>query len=110
MAHPPGESNDEVLRLDFDRHLMAQFQGSVVTSDTATIQHLEAAEIVLAVRIVVRREGDEAVDTPHDLDLLLRRHGGNARGDVDAPVAGEASSERIVQLADSRCQIHTLLM
>ena len=71
---------------------------------------LEAAEIVLAVRVVVRREGDEAMNAPHDLDLLLRRHGGNARGDVDAPVSGEGSPERIVQLANSRCRIHTLLM
>ena len=67
------------------------------------------AEIVLAVGIVVRRKGDEAMNAPHDLDLLLRQHGGNARGDVDAP-AGEGSPERIVQLANSRCRIHTLLM
>ena len=71
---------------------------------------LEAAEIVLAMRVVVRCKGDEAMNAPHDLDLLLRRHGGNARGDVDAPVSGEGSPERIVQLANSRCRIHTLLM
>lgn len=28
-----GESNDGALRLDFDRRLMLQFRGSVVTSD-----------------------------------------------------------------------------
>src|SRR4030088_3193646 len=33
MANPAGESNAEVLRLDFDRRLMLQFRGSVVTSD-----------------------------------------------------------------------------
>jgi hypothetical protein len=33
MANPAGESNDGVLRLDFDRRLMLQFHGSVVTSD-----------------------------------------------------------------------------
>jgi hypothetical protein len=33
MAHPTGESKDEVLKLDFDRRLMVQFRGSVVTSD-----------------------------------------------------------------------------
>jgi hypothetical protein len=33
MANPAGESNDEVLKLDFDRRLMLQFRGSVVTSD-----------------------------------------------------------------------------
>jgi hypothetical protein len=31
MALPPGETNDGVLRLDFDRRLMHQFCGSVVT-------------------------------------------------------------------------------
>jgi hypothetical protein len=33
LANPTGESNFEVLRLDFDRRLMLQFHGSVVTSD-----------------------------------------------------------------------------
>jgi hypothetical protein len=33
MANPAGESNDEVFKLDFDRRLMLQFRGSVVTSD-----------------------------------------------------------------------------
>jgi hypothetical protein len=33
MANPAGESNGKVLRLDFDRRLMLQFRGSVVTSD-----------------------------------------------------------------------------
>ena len=31
MAHPAGESKGEALRLDFDRRLMLQFCGSVVT-------------------------------------------------------------------------------
>jgi hypothetical protein len=33
MANPAGESNDGALKLDFDRRLMLQFRGSVVTSD-----------------------------------------------------------------------------
>ena len=33
MAHPTGESKDGGLKLDFDRRLMLQFRGSVVTSD-----------------------------------------------------------------------------
>src|SRR5258708_20716028 len=33
MAHPMGETESDVFRLDFDRRLMLQFRGSVVTSD-----------------------------------------------------------------------------
>ena len=33
MMHSAGELNDGVLKFDFDRRLMLQFCGSVVTSD-----------------------------------------------------------------------------
>ena len=33
MAHPAGETECDVVRLDFDRRLMLQFCGSLVTSD-----------------------------------------------------------------------------
>src|SRR6516162_4262944 len=32
---------------------------------------LEAAEVVLAIRIVIRRKGGKALNTLHDLDLIL---------------------------------------
>ena len=41
MAHPTGESKDGALKLDFDRRLMVQFRGCVVTPDAGLLAYRE---------------------------------------------------------------------
>jgi hypothetical protein len=44
MTNLAGESNDGALRVDFDRRVMLQFRGSVVTSDAGLLVHRELDE------------------------------------------------------------------
>jgi hypothetical protein len=41
MANPAGESNDGVLRLDFDHRLTLEFCGAVVMSDERSLAYRE---------------------------------------------------------------------
>src|ERR1700686_2826372 len=75
MANPAGESNDEVLKLDFDRRLMLQFRGSVVTSDAGLLVYRELDDALGLTEMAIERLADARTgrNGRHGLVGLLRQ-------------------------------------
>src|ERR1043166_5164386 len=75
MADPTGESNNEALRLNFDRRLMLQFRGSTITSDAGLLAYRELDDALSLTDTVADMLADARTgkNGRHQLAGLLRQ-------------------------------------
>src|SRR4051812_50110831 len=90
MADPTGESDNEALRLNFDRRLMLQFRGSTITSDAGLLAYRELDDTLKLTDTAADRLADARIgqNGRHRLAGLLRPSGfgrlGGYEGGEDA--------------------------
>ena len=75
MAHPAGEADAGVLRLDFDRRLKLEFHGANVTSDAGLLAYRELDDALglTALAGALLSDGRRGKNTRHVLAGLLRQ-------------------------------------
>jgi len=75
MADPTGESDNEALRLNFDRRLMLQFRGSTITSDAGLLAYRELDDTLKLTDTAADRLADGRIgkNGRHGLAGLLRQ-------------------------------------
>jgi hypothetical protein len=75
MANPAGESNDEALRLDFNRRVKLEFYGSAVTSDAGLLTYRELDDVLGLMTIAGQQltDGRTGKNGRHVLIGMLRQ-------------------------------------
>ena len=75
MAHPAGETESDAARLNFDRRLKLEFQGSSVTSDAGLLAYRELDDALglMAIAGQTLADGRTGRNGRHDLIGMLRQ-------------------------------------
>jgi hypothetical protein len=75
MVHPAGESDSDALRLDFDRRLKLEFQGSRVTSDAGLLAYRKLDDALGLMDIADQHlvDGRTGRNDRHNLVGMLRQ-------------------------------------